>query len=195
MTEGVDEGQVAGSWTPDLAAERERGRRLRTATSALSLAALGPVVGLSLPWAVSADEHDPHFDPDRALQLDEPGPWRADGWWLLRDALGVAGAGSPVWTALLTLVPLVVAAVAAWALVRQDRRSGAAARTVGAGAAVVLLVVGMRLLQRPGVEPGAGYWLTVACCVVLAGAGFVLARALASDGAGPGRGAVRPVQA
>ena len=182
MTEQVDdEARLRAWWERQVAVERERARRLRAATSALSVSALGALVGLSLPWAVSVDEHDPQFDPERALQLDEPGPWRADGWWLLRYALRTGGEDGGVWTVLVTAVPLVAAAVAAWALVRQDRTAAAAGRVVGVLGLVTLLVVGLRLVNRAGVEPGAGFWLAVGSCAVLVAGGVGIARALRRD--------------
>ncbi len=159
-----------------LAAERERARRLRAATSALGAVALGLLVSLALPWAVSGDENSPDFDPTRTLQLDEPGPWRADGWFLLRDALGhrtLDGSGPVL---VMTLVPLVGAAVAVWALARQDLRSASAARMVGVLGVVLLVVLGVRSLGGPGVDLGSGFWLAVALSAVLVAAGFVLER-------------------
>jgi hypothetical protein len=163
--------------THRLAAERDRARRLRAVTSALSTAALGLVVSLALPWAVSTDEHE-GFDPRRTLQLDEPGPWRADGWFLLRDAVGGWGQEGAAATTLLTVVPLLAAAVAGWALVRQDRGAAAAARAAGAVGLVVLLILGLRFLDGPALELGAGFWLAVGLCAVVAAAGLALDRAL-----------------
>lgn len=169
-------------FTLRLRAERERARRLRAATSALSAAALGLVISLALPWAVSADENSPDFDPTRALQLDEPGPWRADGWFLLRDAVGHWGEpGSPL-AAVLTVLPLLCAAVAGWALVRQTRRSASAAQVAGGLGAVALVVIGFRLVVGPGVDLGSGYWLAVVSAAVLAWAGFSLSRSVHGDG-------------
>jgi hypothetical protein len=170
-------------FTLQLRAERERGRRLRTATSALSTAALGLVVSLALPWAVSADENSPDFDPTRALQLDEPGPWRADGWFLLRDAVGNWGEDGSAPAAVLTVLPLLCAVVAGWALVRQERRSAFAAKVAGGIGVVGLVVIGVRLVVGPGVDLGAGFWLAVASAAVLACAAFALDRAVRTDDA------------
>ncbi len=162
-------------------AERERARRLRAATSALSVAALGLVTSLALPWAVSADENSPDFDPTRALQLDEPGPWRADGWFLLRDAVGHWGEDGSALTAVLTVLPLVCAVIAGWAVIRQERRSASASRIAGGIGVVGLVVIGFRLVVGPGVTLGAGFWLAVASAAVLACAGFALHRAAGAD--------------
>lgn len=164
-----------------LRAERERARRLRAATSALSAAASSLVVSLALPWAVSADENSPDFDPTRALQLDEPGPWRADGWFLLRDAVGHWGEDGSALTVVLTVLPLLCAAVAAWALVRQTRRLASAAQVAGGIGLVALVVLGFRLLVGPGVDLGSGFWLAVVSAAVLAWAGLRLARSVHDD--------------
>jgi hypothetical protein len=135
------------------------------------------VVALALPWAVSTDEHE-GFDPRRTLQLDESGPWRADGWFLLRDAVGGWGQEGAATTTVLTVLPLLAAAVAAWALVRQDRGAALASRAVGAVAVVALLVLGLRFLDGPALDLGAGYWLAVVLSAVVAASGVALDRAL-----------------
>jgi hypothetical protein len=176
MTE-QDVATTQDRWERRLVAERDRARRLRAATSALSTAALGLVVSLALPWAVSTDEHE-GFDPRRTLQLDESGPWRADGWFLLRDAVGGSAPEGAAMTTVLTVLPLLAAVVAGWALVRQDHAAAVASRVAGAGAVVALLVLGLRFLDGPALDLGAGFWLAVALCAVLAAAGFALQRAL-----------------
>jgi hypothetical protein len=164
-------------WDRCLAAERDRARRLRAVTSALSTAALGLAVSPALSWVQSTDEHE-GFDPNRTLQLDESGPWRADGWFLLRDALGDLGREGSAATVVLMAAPLLAAAAAAWAMVRQDRGAAVVARFVGAAAVLVLLVLGLRFLDGAGVDLGAGYWLAVVLCGVLTAAGVALGRAL-----------------
>jgi hypothetical protein len=159
-------------------------RRLRAVTSALSTATLGLVVSLALPWAVSTDEHE-SFDPRRTLQLDESGPWRADGWFLLRDAVGGWGREGSATTTVLTALPLVVAVVAGWAFVRQDRGAAVASRAAGAVGLVALLVIGLRFLDGPALDLGSGFWLAVALCGVVAAAGTVLERTQRSPRAVP----------
>jgi hypothetical protein len=164
-------------WDRRVAAERDRARRLRAATSALSTAALGLVVSLALPWAVSTDEHE-GFDPRRTLQLDESGPWRADGWFLLRDAAAGPGQEGAATTLVLTLVPLVVAAAAVWAFVRQGHAAAVAARYVAAAGLLVLLVVGLRFLDGPALDLGSGYWLATGLGAVVTAAALGLERAV-----------------
>jgi hypothetical protein len=166
-----------------LGAERERARRLRAATSALAAGALGLVVSLGQPWAVSGDENSPDFDPTRALQLDEPGPWRADGWFLLRDAVGHRTLDGSELLLVMTLVPLLCAVVGVWALVRQDHPSALAARLAGGLGVVGLLVIGVRVVAGPGVDLGSGFWLAVGSSAVLVVAGSAVERARRIAGA------------